>query len=80
MTTLEKIQEIITEITGDTDPVSLSTQFEQDLEFNHNDIGQLIILTEENFGIELDEDELNGVKDVEALINLIKEYDGKPIP
>ena len=71
----EKIKEMIVEqfMISNPDEITLETSFTDDLEADSLDIVELIMAVEEEFGISIDDKDVDGIKTIGDVVNYIAE-------
>lgn len=70
---LEKMKEYIAEMLGvDEDEITLTTSFKEDLGADSLDLFELIMALEDEYGIEIDADELVDVTTIEDVIEYLR--------
>ncbi len=68
----EKIQKIIAEeLCVEQDRITLKADFLEDLEMDSLDVVEIIMSLEDEFGVEIPDDEIEGIKTVEDLVNYL---------
>ena len=68
----EKIQKIISEeLCVEQDRITLQADFLEDLEMDSLDVVEIIMSLEDEFGVEIPDDEIEGIKTVEDLVNYL---------
>ena len=68
----EKIQKIIAEeLCVEQDRIPLQADFLEDLEMDSLDVVEIIMSLEDEFGVEIPDDEIEGIKTVEDLVNYL---------
>ena len=68
----EKIQKIISEeLCVEQDRITLQADFLEDLEMDSLDVVEIIMILEDEFGVEIPDDEIEGIKTVEDLVNYL---------
>lgn len=69
----EKLKMIIAEVLNvDADEITMDTTFVDDLGADSLDVFQIIMGIEEEFGIEIEAEDAEGVRTIEDAVNLIK--------
>ena len=70
----EKMQQIIADVLSvDLDEITPETTFKDDLGADSLDVFQIIMGVEEEFNIELPQDEINDIETGEDIVKLLKE-------
>ena len=74
----DKIKELIVEqfMIADPDTITMQTSFVDDLEADSLDIVELIMAVEEEFGVAIDDQDVDGVKTIGDVVNYISEKQG----
>ena len=68
----EKIQKIIAEeLCVEQGRITLQADFLEDLEMDSLDVVEIIMSLEDEFGVEIPDDEIEGIKTVEDLVNYL---------
>lgn len=71
---LDKIIEIVAEkLNVDSDDISLDTSFVDDLQADSLDMVELVMCLEDELGFKVDDDNLEELKTVKDVLNLIEE-------
>lgn len=74
MTTFERIQKVISELTSFTmDEINLNSHLENDLSLDSLDQVELVIALEEEFGGEIPEEDTKKLETVDDIVNYINE-------
>ena len=75
----DKIKALIVEqfMVNDPDTITMQTSFVDDLEADSLDIVELIMAVEEEFGVAIDDQDVDGVKTIGDVVNYITEKQGK---
>ncbi len=70
----DKIKSIIVEqfMIADTDTITMQTSFVDDLEADSLDIVELIMAVEEEFGVAIDDQDVDSVKTIGDVVNYIE--------
>lgn len=72
---LDKIIEIVAEkLNVDSNDISLDTSFVDDLQADSLDMVELVMCLEEEIGFKVDDDNLEEIKTVKDVLDLIEEY------
>jgi len=70
---IEKLKEIIVEQLGvDTDEITLTSSFKEDLGADSLDLVELIMAMEEEFGIEIPDEDAENIKTVEDALKYVE--------
>lgn len=71
----DKIKALIVEqfMINDPDTITMQTSFVDDLEADSLDIVELIMAVEEEFGVAIDDQDVDGVKTIGDVVNYISE-------
>ncbi|MBO5783421.1 MAG: acyl carrier protein [Clostridia bacterium] len=74
----DKIKALIVEqfMINDPDTITMQTSFVDDLEADSLDIVELIMAVEEEFGVAIDDQDVDGVKTIGDVVNYISEKQG----
>lgn len=74
----DKIKALIVEqfMINDPDTITMQTSFVDDLEADSLDIVELIMAVEEEFGVAIDDQDVDGVKTIGDVVNYITEKQG----
>ena len=74
----DKIKALIVEqfMINDPDTITMQTSFVDDLEADSLDIVELIMAVEEEFGVAIDDQDVDGVKTIGDVVNYIAEKQG----
>ncbi len=74
----DKIKSLIVEqfMVSDPDTITMQTSFVDDLEADSLDIVELIMAVEEEFGVAIDDQDVDGVKTIGDVVNYIIEKQG----
>lgn len=74
----DKIKALIVEqfMINDPDTITMQTSFVDDLEADSLDIVELIMAVEEEFGVAIDDQDVDGVKTIGDVVNYINEKQG----
>ncbi len=75
----DKIKELIVEqfMISNPDEITLATSFVDDLEADSLDIVELIMAVEEEFGITIEDQDVEGIKTIGDVVNYIAEKQAK---
>lgn len=75
----DKIKELIVEqfMISNPDEITLATSFVDDLEADSLDIVELIMAVEEEFGIAIEDQDVEGIKTIGDVVNYIAEKQAK---
>lgn len=75
----DKIKELIVEqfMISNPDEITLATSFVDDLEADSLDIVELIMAVEEEFGITIEDQDVEGIKTIGDVVNYITEKQAK---
>ena len=75
MSTQEQVVKILTELSGNTE-INESDHLQNDLALDSLDLVNLLVCIEDEFGIELDESDMNpfDFETVESVINMVEKY------
>ena len=75
----DKIKELIVEqfMISNPDGITLATSFVDDLEADSLDIVELIMAVEEEFGITIEDQDVEGIKTIGDVVNYIAEKQAK---
>lgn len=75
----DKIKELIVEqfMISNPDEITLATSFVDDLEADSLDIVELIMAVEEEFGIMIEDQDVEGIKTIGDVVNYIAEKQAK---
>jgi len=67
----ERVRKVLSEqLARDLDEVTLDASFEDDLDADSLDLVEAVLALEEEFGIEIPEEEMEGVKTVKEAVDL----------
>jgi acyl carrier protein len=67
----ERVRKVLAEqLARDLEEVTLEASFEEDLDADSLDLVEAVLALEEEFGIEIPEEEMEGVKTVKEAVNL----------
>lgn len=70
----EKVKAVIAEQTGiDENEIKLESTFTEDLNIDSLDMVELVLELEEEYGIEIDEDDADKIKTIGDVVNYINE-------
>lgn len=73
----EKVLQIIAEqLNRNEDALDPSMDFVDDLDMDSIELVELIMSLEDEFGMEIDEEQLEGVRTIGDVLDLLEEYDG----
>lgn len=74
----DKIKALIVEqfMVNDPNTITMQTSFVDDLEADSLDIVELIMAVEEEFGVAIDDQDVDGVKTIGDVVNYITEKQG----
>lgn len=68
----EKIQKIIAEeLCVEKDRITLQADFMEDLEMDSLDVVEIVMSLEDEFGVEIPDGDIEGIKTVEDLVNYL---------
>lgn len=68
----EKVRKIIAEqIVANEDDITLQSDFREDLEMDSLDVVEVLMSLEDEFGVEIPDEDIEGIKTVEDLINYL---------
>ena len=72
---LEKIKEIIAEqLSADADTITAETSFKEDLGADSLDLFELVMSFEEEFGVEIPTEDLEGINTVQDIVDYIEAH------